>query len=335
MIREKKFHLLITSSKKGATQDATTLVQSFTWAGDVGQCARTLDFPLLVSEMDKGLAVVPCELGSRVHFYQGDELLFDGFVFSCQRNTTGNTIEVGCVDRGIYLKRNAASYKFKNQTPEAITRRLCGDFSIPIGTLAETGISVSRNFPGVSLYQMIQTAYTLAAESTGEKYTMRFRGEALEVKTKKQGPKTLVLLPGSNLIGATVSESVEDMVNQVALYDENDNPIGTEKNEEAIALYGLMQGYLKKSKDQDASAQAKQMLEEGGVSQKITVTNLGNTALTAGECVVLREPVTGQYGLFWIDSDTHTWKDGLYQNKLVLNFRNIMDEQEAGSLPKG
>lgn len=48
---------------------------------------------------------------------------------------------------------------------------------------------------------------------------------------------------------------------------------------------------------------------------------------------MLQEPVTGLYGLCWIDSDTHTWKGGVYTTKLVLNFRNLMDEAEAGKLP--
>jgi hypothetical protein len=29
----------------------------------------------------------------------------------------------------------------------------------------------------------------------------------------------------------------------------------------------------------------------------------------------------------------HTWKNGLYLNKLVVNFKNIMDEKDAGTLP--
>lgn len=49
--------------------------------------------------------------------------------------------------------------------------------------------------------------------------------------------------------------------------------------------------------------------------------------------MVVREPYTGLYGLFYIDSDTHEWKRGQYYNKLTLNYNRIMDEQEAGSLP--
>lgn len=322
------------TSRDGAARDATALAQSITWAGDVKNCARTLDFPLLTSQVDKKLPVAPCELGSAVRLLRGETVLFDGFVFSRTGDTGSNTVEVGCVDRGIYLKRNAAAYKFMSVTPEAIARRVGADFGIAVGALAETGTPITRKFSGVSLYKIIQTAYTLASRSTGERYVVHFRGAELEVAAKRQGAATPVLEPGSGLITATVTESVENMVNQVAVYDGNDNRVSVETDGEAVKLYGLMQAYLKQSKDEDGAARAKRMLEDGGVSQKITVTNLGDTGLMAGECVVLKEPVTGLYGLFWIDSDIHTWKNGLYQNKLVLNFRNLMDEQEAGSLPK-
>lgn len=321
---------LIITGADGVGRDATALAQTITWAGDVKNCARTLDFPILTSQVDKGLPVVPCELGSAVQLLRGETVLFDGFVFSRTGDTGSDTVDVGCADRGIYLKRNAAAYKFANVTPEAITRRVGADFGISVGALCETGTPVTRKFSGVSLYKIIQTAYTLASRSTGERYVVRFRGAELEVAAKRQGAGTPVLEPGSGLITATVTESAENLVNQVAVYDGNDNRVGLETDGASVKLYGLMQAVLKQSKSEDSAAKAKRMLEDGGVSQKITVTNLGNTALIAGECVVLREPVTGLYGLFWIDGDTHTWKNGLYQNKLVLNFRNLMDEQEAG-----
>lgn len=69
------------------------------------------------------------------------------------------------------------------------------------------------------------------------------------------------------------------------------------------------------------------------MKQTITVDCLGNTANTAGGSVVVREPYTGLYGLFYIDSDVHEWKRGQYYNKLTLNYKRMMDEQEAGSLP--
>jgi len=315
------------------TIDITQLVQSVTWSGAYNQCCRTLSFGVLVSSVDKRLPSVSVELGNLVQLYQAGQLRFYGNVLSRDRDAGGDVTELTCIDRGFYLKRNEASYKFSNLTPEAITRKVCSDFGIPVGSLAQTGVRVSRNFPGVSLYQIIATAYTLASLATGKKYMVRFNGPALDVVEKSTNASTLVLDPSSNLITASVSESVENMVNRVAIIDENDNIVTNRDDANAISLYGLMQSMIKQKKDKDSDAEAKDILAENGLEQKITVTNLGNPSLIAGNCVVLRDPVTGLYGLFWIDSDTHTWKNGLYQNKLVLNFRNLMDKTEAGSLP--
>lgn len=323
--------LRITGS--AGTKDITRLAQSVTWAGAYNQCGRTLDVDFAVSSVDKRLPVVTAELGNVMQLYREGSELFYGNIFSRQRENGGNTLTISGTDRGFYLKRSEASYKFRSMTPEAITRRVCADFGITAGNLAATGVSLSRNFPGVSLYRIIQTAYTLASVTTGKQYMLRFRGAELDVVEKAKTGLTPVLCPGSNLLTLSVTESVESMVNRVVITDENDNQAAVREDSEAIALYGLMQSVLKQREGVDSDAEARQLLEENGVSQKITVTNLGNPTLIAGSCVVLREPVTGLYGLFWIDSDTHTWKNGIYQNKLVLNFRSLMDETEAGSLP--
>ena len=123
------------------------------------------------------------------------------------------------------------------------------------------------------------------------------------------------------------------MVNQVVIVDENDKVLQTLKNEDDIKQFGLCQTMLKQSKE-DLTAQAKRLLEDGREEQKITVQNLGNPKYLTGDAVVVKDTVTGLSGLFWIDSDTHSWKNGLYQNKLTLNFRNLMDEKDAGTEAK-
>ena len=138
---------------------------------------------------------------------------------------------------------------------------------------------------------------------------------------------------GSNLIDATITNSIESMINQVVVYDKSENPVKTLKNDEAIKLYGLMQSRVKQKDGEDASAEAQKLIDDNGLEQKITVNNIGNIANVTGGTVVAKEPYTGVYGLFFIDEDTHEWKKGLYLNKLVLNFKNTMDEKEVGSLP--
>lgn len=325
--------ILLTNSK-GKT-NITQLVPEITNSGDYQSCARTLEFSLASSYTDKNVPVVACELGNAVTFKQDNRTLFDGFIFERQKDTEGNTISLTCYDRGIYLKRNEAVRKFKNVTPEAITKRLCADFDIPVGFIATTGIKVTRNFvgTGTSLYKMIQAVYTLASEQTGKQYIARFNGAKLEVIEKAVTGETLIIEGGSNLMSAYVTESISNMINQVAIYNSDDKLIKTVNDVEAVRQYGLLQSYLKQPDKEDATAKAKKLLADNGVSQKITVNNLGNIANVTGGTVVVKEPYTGLYGLFYIDADVHTWKLGQYYNKLTLNFKSIMDEQEAGSLP--
>jgi len=289
-----------------------------------------LNFSFLSSPTDKNIPAVKCELGNIVTLMQDNRLLFEGYVFERNRSTNSSTMNVTCYDRGIYLKRNRASYKFINQTPEDITKRVCGDFGINFGEVIGTGIKITRNFIGLSLYDIIQTAYTLASAETKKKYYLTFKGSSLYVSEKKANDETLVV---EGLIDAAMSDSITDMVNQVAIHDSNDKFIRNVKNDEYIRLYGLMQDYMKQPDSKSIESKAQSLIYDNGIQQRITINNLGNAANITGGTVVVHEPYTGVYGLFYIDSDVHTWKKGLYLNKLVLNFKNIMDEKEAGSLP--
>lgn len=315
----------------GGTAEVMQFVPTVSWSGDYKQCARTLEFGILSSATDSNVPSISCPLGSSVIFSDDDNVLFDGYIFERQKVTGDSVIDITAYDRGIYVKRNEAVYKFSNMTPEAITSRVCADFGIETWSIAGTGVNITRNFIGVSLHKIIQTAYTLAAETTGEAYQIVFEGKRLSVIKKGAAGAVITIAGGSNLMSASTTESIKDMVNQVVIYDENDNLIDTQSNAELINMFGLLQSYLKKSKDDDPTAKARKILEDNDVSQKITVENLGDIRCTTGASVIVQEPYTGLKGLFYIDSDTHTWKNGLYLNKLVLNFKKIMDEQKAGT----
>jgi len=308
------------------TEHITEKLQSKTWSGSYQDCARQLSFSALPEAL--------MELGGMVRLYKGPDILFSGHIVSRSRDSLGKTIDCTSLDNGLYLKRNSDYLSVRNQTPEAITRQLCEKFGIPCGELAAAGVPLTRNFLGDSLYQIIQTMYSLAAEQTGKQYQIRFRSNHLYVVEKAIGPESIRLTPGSNLIWCRAAESIEKMVNRVAVYDDEfqrssvyDSPEGY------IGLYGLMQQAIKASDKENPEASAKDILEQNGISTTITALCLGNTKLIAGNAVVVHEPVTGVDGLFWITSDSHTTVRGVYQTKVSLDFRNLMDKQSAGSVP--
>ena len=114
----------ITIKNSDGTFDITQLVTTVSLSGDYQQCSRTLDFSMASSPIDNSIPSIRCELGNAVTLTENNEIMFQGNIFSRQKSTNGNTIDVTCFDRGFYLKKNEATYKFTNQTPEAIARRI-------------------------------------------------------------------------------------------------------------------------------------------------------------------------------------------------------------------
>lgn len=309
------------------TEHVTEKVQAKTWSGSYQDCARQLSFSVLPEAL--------AELGGMTRLYKDAEILFSGHIVSRSRDSLGQTIDCSALDNGLYLKRNSTYMAVRKQTPEAVTAQLCGEFGVPCGDLAATGVPLSRNFLGTSLYQIIQTMYTLAAEQTGKQYQIRFRSNHLQVVEKAVGPESIRLVPGSNLLSCRSAESIEKMVNRVAVYDDKFQKTAEyDSPENYAALYGLMQKAIKASDRESPEATAKDILEQNGISTTITAQCLGNVKLITGNAVAVHEPITGTDGLFWITADSHTVRRGVYQTKVTLDFRNLMDEQSAGSLPK-
>lgn len=317
----------------GATANITQLCRSITWGGDWRNAARTLAYAPVASADDPHLPHAPTDLGGSVQFWLGSQLLMDAYALERTRDSLGNTIDVTAYDRGLYLTRNSAFLRAQGQTAESVTAALCAQFGIPVGALAATGVPITRNFLGVSLYKIIMTLYSLAADQTGRQYRIRFLGAKLEVVEMGVSEHTIRLKPGSNLLSCVTKESASAMTNSVAIYDEQCRLVAKQQDDAAVALYGLMQQAIKAKSYDDPEGHAQQLLKDGGLKTTITATALGNTKLVTGNTVALEEPVTGTCGLFWIQSDSHTWQRGLYRTKLTLSLERLMDRQEAGSLP--
>ena len=67
-----------------------------------------------------------------------------------------------------------------------------------------------------------------------------------------------------------------------------------------------------------------------GIEKKVTLDGIdGNLKCIAGNAVEVQDKATGLDGIFWIDSDTHTWENGTHTMNLELNFKNLMDEKES------
>ena len=308
---------------KTSRTDITNLVTSITISGEYRSPSRSMDFGIIKSQYDKNTFVIPVNLGDRIEVTLNDKSIFYGLIFSRKKDTDGNEISYTCKDYGVYLLKNKYSYNFENMTPEDITAKVCRDFGIGIQSTFKTNKPISRVFLGTTLYDIIISSYNLA---TDEKIMCIFDGMKLNVN-KKGSILAPTLESGVNLLTANVSESINDMVNRVNVFNKEDNLIKTFEDNSDVLKFGLMSDYLKLSEG-ESSSKGQDKLK--GIEQKISVTNFGNLEYITGKSVNLIEPYNGLKGLFFIDSDEHNFKNGIYSNKLTLNFKNISDETEGG-----
>lgn len=307
------------------TFEITNVVADLTVSGEYRDVCRQARMKFIKSPTDLNTWTVSMNLGNEVMVEHDGVEIFRGFIWDRDKTTDSNTIDITCLDAGIYLKKNKASYNFKGRSPADIVNQVCADFGIQKGSIASPSASITRKFISVDLYSIIMTAYTLADDKT---YQLIFEKGKLNVWERgKVFCKNIE--SGYNLISVEASETLEEMVNKVLVYDEDDNLVDTVENNWNKSRYGTFTEHIKKSDKEDYKKLAEKTLK--GIEHKITVTNFGDISYITGKAVIVKEPFHGFDCLFYIDGDEHTFKDGIYQNKLTLNFENIMDEQESGT----
>lgn len=318
-------------SPQGETWDVTERVSTLTWSGSIKRVSRSVE-AVMATPNDGSLPELPCELGNELRLWAGARTRFRGNIVTREKATEGVTTTLTALDRGRFLANNEGWYTFRGAAPEEAVRALCGDFGIPVAALAATGTAVSRKYPGVALDKIVDGLYTLAARQNGRRYLSRFNGLGeLEVVEKPEAA-ALELAPGKNLQSLRVTEDISKLRNTVEIYSQTGARVRTVSDAESAALYGQFQHILTQRDGEDAGAEAQAYLEDNGLQQTMTVECLGDPELISGSAVLLRANTTGVTGLCWIDSDTHTWKNGQYFCRLSLNFRSLTNEVEAGRL---
>lgn len=311
--------------------DITEAVGSVRWGGSVWQAARTAEITIPNAPDDEnilkfGLAISP---GDTITLYEDEQRIFEGEVQTAEKLSQYGTVTYSCMDRLSHLLRSTAVYNFENTTAEDITRKVCADFEIEIGQIAASKATIKKMIvDGSTIYDSIMQAYTKASRQTGELYICRMDGSKLSVETKGTVVQNFVLAEGCNITNTTYQETIENMVNVVKIYDDTGKQIGEVKNDDWIQKYGIYQQIYKKEKGINEVTAATNMFT--GIEKHVTLDGIdGAITCIAGNGVEVYDKATGLNGLFWIDSDTHTWENGIHTMNLELNFKNLMDEKES------
>lgn len=318
---------LVLANSKGST-NITELATNIVWSGEYTQAARTLDFNITVSPYDTNLPKISIDLGDMVIFYVDNKEVFRGYIFTKEKSYSGNISSFTAYDIAIYTLKNEGSYNFKNVTAEAVAKRVFNEFGIPVGNIAITNTAINKKFIAVDLYNIIMSCYTIASQNNGRKYMIQAIQGKLNLIQKGNIVLSIAFENGRNLLDSTYSESMEKIVNKVMIVNKDGEKIKDISDKALLNKYGSFQKVITQADDKDETKKAQDMLN--GVDSKIRISGLGDITCITGMGVKVYDSYTGLKGLFYIDSDKHTWSNGEYTVDLVLNFKNLMDESERG-----
>lgn len=311
---------LIYLKQNDIKKDITSVVSSITWSGSNGDISRVLEIDVLYPIHDVYTPRTLPALGDTIQLVTEDSKeLFRGKVFYNEQVSSQGTVKVTCYDDAIRLSKSKGTFNFKNATAEAITKRVCDEINLPVGSLAATNINQKKLVNGEGLYQVIKDVYEGAGLQNGKRYLPFSLNGKLNVIESGSTTIDYVLNDSINIISSSFSQKADSIINRVKVYDENDKYIDTVSDNDSINKFGIFQDVYTKEKGKQALAVAKNMLT--GIENSIDVVAIGNVNCMTGYNVKVEDSTTGLSGIFEIESDTHTWSNGQYEVSLKLKFK--------------
>ena len=307
-------------------ENLTPLLTACSWSGSRLQVARQLQFTFVQDDRDELVPKINIDCGYTIHGYDDDDnLVFVGNVYSVEKDRQKSSVTILARDHLHVLTRSKSTRKFTKALPEDIAAQICDEMGVIKGEFAKTGTPVSFIANGKTGYQIIMAAYTEAAKTTEKKYHPVMDGAKLDVIEKGTLIENFEAISSKNMTDSTYKKSIEKLINQVLILDENGNPIGYEKNDESIRDYSMFQAEYKTDPNKDTKAEVKKLMQKPEESGTIIV--LGDYRVKSSYSITVTDGLfTGQ---FWVKSDTHTFTDGKHEMKLELEFENLMNEETA------
>lgn len=278
------------------------------WSGDYQQAARILSFTYMPMEES-------CRVGDKITLYDDkNNLLFSGMVYTANYNTTSKKYEVDCYDLLNNMLRSTAYGRYVG-TATQICAQVCNVFGLK-----------SNIFYGRTNQQIIAvgdlTYYDIISKSIKKDlensiYNIRALGSNIYLDLPSDLSIAAVLSSDTNIREAEYSESIENMINKVAIVDDEGTVLTTKINAENLQRFGLFQEV---DTEQYTEEDTLILPELHGVDYTGFVTITGDVNCITGKNVLITEPKTGFSGKFFIINDQHTWYDNTHEARLGVAY---------------
>lgn len=320
--------LILTTSS--GTYDISQLVSSIKWSGRKSASARTLQVTILDDDGSSHTrADIKVDDGNQVIFkYNGNEL-FRGMIMKTEQSLK-KQLTFTAYDNGIYLANNKDTFVYKNKTADEIFRDCCQRFGMPIGEVSKCDYVIpDLTKPGASAFDAICDALSLDFDNTGTRHYVTSNNGKLSLLTRRENILQWVIEPKNNLTGYTYSQSVENIITRVKITSKEDTTVAVKTCPDLESKLGVFQE-VKKADEALSSAQITELAEsvlneKAKPTRNLRVDALGIPEVISGIGVYILINHLGLSRTFYVDQDTHTFKDNSHTMSLTLNYASDLE----------
>lgn len=292
------------------------------WSGTANQCSRQVTFSIPTNPHDENFKNENIELGDLVYLYNGSVQLFVGTVTSRSPSSDAGQSEYVSMDFMHYLLKSSGTYKFKKTTPEKIVKKLCNELGIKTKNLAKTNANIAKLFlEEQCIYDIIIKAYRKA--NTGKKYMPVMEGAKISIIVKGES-SGVTLKQGKDIIDIAYSDTTENMVNKVVIYNDKMKKLGEVQNKNNVEKYGVYQQTYTKEEGINAKTEANKLL--CGVTKEASIESVGYIEAVAGKSIKIKDSSGNLTGTFYIACDTHVFENNTHTMTLDLAWKNTMEQ---------
>lgn len=302
--------------------------ESVSWSGTDNQASREITFTLPSNPYDKSVKKYGIKLGDIVKMKSSSKdakkWLFVGVVTSRNRTAEVGTVSYTARDFMHYLLKSNTTRKFKDTTPEAITKSICKEIGVKTDKLPATKTNIPKLiFEDQCCYDIIITAWRKARKITKKKYMPYMSGSKLSIR-EKGASSDIALSQSKDITSASYGDTLDNMVNVVKIYNDKRKMLGEVKNKTHVKKYGVYQQTYTKEKGVNSKDAAKELLV--GIKKEATVEAIGKLGAISGKSIKISDKAVGLTGKFYIAEDTHTFENGTHMMTLNLVWDNAMEE---------
>lgn len=323
--------LIIVKGDGGQGYDITQLVEQIKWKGRKGSSSRTLTATL----MDDGgyqhaRSEIDVEQGYQCLFsYNGTEL-FRGIIMS-QTQTNKKKLTFTAYDIGIYLANNKDTFTYENKTASEVFRDCCDRFGLPMGEVSECTYRIPELTKSkTTAFDAIADALSLEFDATGIRHYVASSKGRISLLTRRENIMQWVVEAGQNLTSYSYTRSIEDIKTRVKMIAKEGTTIAEKSNSALEAKIGVFQE-IDQPEESLTTAQVHDlidsMLDEKSTPEKtLSVEAVGIPEVISGMGVYIIIPELGLSRTFYVDDDTHTFKDSRHTMSLKLNYANDLSK---------